>query len=188
LKIDVKKWNADFLCTNSYKWLMGGYGGGVFYMKKKWISKFRSSSIGWRSMQHPEFMDNQKIEVKPEASRYEFGCPSFPSIFAVGAAVDYLSGIGMEKIENRILELTDFAVEGLQKKGFKIISPLAKKHRSGIIVFKVKNPQLVCKRLLGKGIYVSARGAGIRIAPHFYNSHNEIEMFLTKLLQSTERE
>lgn len=36
LPIDVRKWNADFVCTNSYKWMMAGYGGGILYIRKPW--------------------------------------------------------------------------------------------------------------------------------------------------------
>lgn len=179
--VDVQKWNVDFLCTNSYKWLMAGYGGGVLYIRKKWLSKFKPSSIGWRSMAEPERMDNLRIDVKRDASRYEMGCPPFPAIFAVGAAVDYLSSIGMERIQKRILELTDFAIEALEKKGYEVVSPREPKHRSGIVVFKMEKAQTLWKRLLAKKIYVSARGAGIRVAPHFYNSFEDIEKLVRAL-------
>jgi selenocysteine lyase/cysteine desulfurase len=176
--IDVEKSRIDFLCTNSYKWLMAGYGGGVLYIRKKWLPRFQPSSVGWRSMKEPERMDNRRVDIKNDASRYEMGCPSFPTIFGVGAAIDYLSSIGMEKIQTRILELTDFAIRGLEKKGYEVISPRRKENRSGIVVFKVKNPDRVWKSLLAKRIYVSPRGEGIRVAPHFYNTFEEIETFL----------
>ncbi len=180
-EIDVRKWKIDFLCSNSYKWLMGGYGGGVLYLKKKWLARFRPSFIGWRSMRRPELMDNRKIEVRPEASRYEGGSPAFASIFSVGAAIDYLSAIGIQKIQKRILALTDFAIEGLLRLGLEVVSPPAPEHRSGVVVFRTKNPQKICRSLLRQKIYVSARGEGIRIAPHFYNSFEEIDIFLKKL-------
>lgn len=178
LPIDVKKWNADFLCTNSYKWLMGGYGGGVFYIKKELLSRLRPGTVGWRSMKVPELMDNQKLDLHPDALRYELGCPPFPAIVGVAAACDYQMKIGLPKIEKRILELTDFAIQKLQEKGFEILTPLEPEHRSGIVVFKVKNPVLLWKKLLQKKIYVSARGGGIRLAPHFYNSMEEIEKLI----------
>ncbi len=181
LPVDVKRWNADFLCTNSYKWLLAGYGGGVLYIHKKWLSKFKPSSVGWRSMREPEAMNNRLLDPKPEAARSELGSPAFPVIFAMGAAVEYLSGIGMERIEKRILELTDFLIEGLVQKGFEVISPREPGRRSGIVVFKTKDPQKVWRKLLAKKIYVSPRGVGIRVAPHFYNSFEEIEVLLKEI-------
>ena len=132
-------------------------------------------------MKHPEWMDNRRLEVKEDASRYEMGCPNFPGIFGLGAAIDYHSEIGVERIEERILALTDSLIKGLDARGFEIVSPREGRHRSGIVVFKVKDPESTCRALLKQGIYVSARGEGIRVAPHFYNTEGEIGTLLKKL-------
>lgn len=189
LPVDVKAWNADFLCSNSYKWLMAGYGGGILYVKKKWLSKFKPASAGWRSVIDAEAMNNRKFRLLPSAARYEFGCASFGTIFAVGAAMDYLMEIGREKIEKRILALTDYAAASLSKNGFEILSPRSSaEESSGIVVFRVKNPHHVWKRLIASRVFVSARGEGLRLGPHFYNTHEEIDQFLKKLLQCRDAE
>lgn len=181
--VDVKKWNADFLCTNSYKWFLAGYGGGLLYVNKKWLqtSKLRPKTVGWRSMKNPEAMDNRKLDVKPDASRYELGSPDFPAIFAMGAALDYFNSIGMEKIGKRILELTDFAAEKLEAAGFEVVSPRQNpENKSGIVIFNAPRPDRLWKKLLADKIYVSVRGGRMRIAPHFYNSFEDIETFVKK--------
>ncbi|MBI4373114.1 MAG: aminotransferase class V-fold PLP-dependent enzyme, partial [Candidatus Omnitrophica bacterium] len=170
LPIDVKSSKIDFLATNSYKWLMAGYGGGLLYMNRKWIKKFRPESAGWRSAPHPEDFDNRHAPLKQEASRYEYGCPPFPHIFAIGAAIDYLSNIGFSNVWDRIQSLTGFLIDQLKKYGFEILSPLDPSFRSGILVFGVKNAQELTNQLLARRIYVSARGGGIRVAPHIYNT------------------
>ncbi|HXV27435.1 MAG TPA: aminotransferase class V-fold PLP-dependent enzyme [bacterium] len=179
--LDVQKCGIDFLCTNSYKWLMGGYGGGILYIRKKWLRKFRPGSVGWRSMNRPEQMNNRKLDLKRDAGRYEWGCPNFPAIFSLGAAVDYLSQIGMQRISERVLALTRHAIRGLGKKGFEVITPAEDGQRAGIVVFKAKKAEELCRALLRKKIYVSLRGAGIRIAPHFYNTFEEIDAFIEQL-------
>jgi cysteine desulfurase/selenocysteine lyase len=181
LPVSFKKWNADFLCANSYKWLMAGYGGGILVIKKKWLAEFKPAFVGWRSMKNADAMDNQKIELLESASRYELGCPSFLTIFAVGAAVNYLGKIGILRIEERILKLTDYLIRKLEESHFEILSCLEKKHRSGIVVFKIENAQIIWKQLLAKKIFVSPRGGGLRVAPHFYNSFQEIDVFIDTL-------
>lgn len=183
LKIDVQKWNVDFLVTNAHKWLMAGYGAGILFIRKKWLERFRPASAGWRSMEGPERMDNRNLDLRQDAARYEMGCPTFASIFGIGAAIDYLTAIGIEKIEARVLELTDFAIEILEKNRVEILSPKEKRRRSAIVVFKAADPQTICKRLWADRIYVSPRGGGIRIAPHFYNTAEEIETFVKKLVE-----
>lgn len=181
LPIDVKKSKIDFLVTNSYKWLMAGYGGGILYIHKKWLNQLKPSSAGWRSVPHPEYFDNQSAELKQDASRYEYGCPPFPHIFAMGAAIEYISNIGLSHVTKRIISLTDFAIDQLMKIGIKILSPLEPKYRSGIVVFYVKNAEKLTNQFLARKIYVSPRGGGIRIAPHIYNTEEDILLLIKAL-------
>ena len=187
LPIDVKRDQIDFLVTNSYKWLMAGYGGGILYLAKKWIQRFKPISAGWRSVPYPERFDNRRARLKQDASRYEYGCPPFPHIFAIGAAIDYLSEIGPSNIEARIRSLTDFLIDQLKKVGFTILSPLRPSSRSGIVVFDVKNAQKLTNQLLTRQIYVSARGGGIRVAPHMYNTERDILHFIKVLREEIRR-
>lgn len=181
LKMDVRRAKIDFLTANSYKWMMAGYGGGILFIRKKWLARFRPTSVGWRSMREPERMDNQRIDVRKDAARYEGGCPSFPTIFALGAAVDYFNSIGVEKIQNRILALTGYAMQRLEEEDFEVITPNAPEERAGIVVFKIKNALKIWKELLNRKICVSARGPGLRFSPHFYNTFEEIDTVIKKI-------
>ncbi len=179
--IDVKACKIDFLCSNSYKWLLAGYGGGILYIRRELLSKFPPASIGWRSVADSDKMDNRGLDLRDDAARYELGCPSFPTIFAVGAAIEYLNGIGQDKIQQRILDLTAFAIRELTQNGLEVTSPSETEHRSGIVVFKAPNPKRLWQKLMENGIYVSPRGAGIRLSPHFYNTFEEIETVVKRV-------
>lgn len=181
LPIDVKKWNADFMCTNSYKWMMAGYGSGILYVRKPLLEKFRPHGAGWRSMVGCDLMQNKNLNMKKAAERYEWGCPNFAGMFGLAAAAHYFSQIGIEKIETRVLELTNYLIKLLQKHRFEILSPLGPGLRSGIVVFKIQDPIKVWKKLLADKIYVSPRGGGIRVAPHFYNNEQELETLIKNL-------
>lgn len=139
MPVDVKKANIDFLVFTSLKWLMAGYGIGVLYMSKKWFNKIHYPIAGWQSVKNPDLMDNKKLELKREASELEVGCPHFPNIFALGGALDLLNKIGRENIQKRIFELDDYLAEKLKAMNLEVISPLAKKYRSGITIIKIKN-------------------------------------------------
>lgn len=181
LPIDVRSAQIDFLAANSYKWLMAGHGGGILYANEKWIRKFRPHSAGWQSVLRPELFDNRHAFLKPTAARYEYGSPPFPSIFAIGAAIEYISELGIENVWQRIKFLTDVLIGELKKRGFQISSPLDLKMRSGIVVFGVKNAVKLTNQLLARRFYVSPRGEGIRVAPHLYNTEAEIHSFIKAL-------
>ncbi|MBU3758493.1 MAG: aminotransferase class V-fold PLP-dependent enzyme [Candidatus Omnitrophica bacterium] len=172
---NVKACNADIVCSNSYKWLMAGYGGGLMYIRSEILRKFKPASIGWRSVKDPDAMKNRKTAIRSEAARYEMGVPGFPAIFAVGAAIEYLMDIGIEKIFRRILELSAYAAERLEDRGFRVLSPREERFRSGIVIAEMNAAVRVWKRLLARGVFVSPRGGGLRIGPHFYNTPEEID-------------
>jgi len=187
LPIDVKRARIDFLATNCYKWMMAGYGSGILYVNLKWLRRFQPHSAGWRSVPYPERFDNRSAHLKRDASRYEYGCPPFPHIFAIGAGIDYFSSIGISNIKKRIFSLTGFLISVLRQEGFEITSPTEERYRSGIVVFKVKNAEKMTNYLLKRRIYVSPRGSGIRVAPHMYNTEQEIELLMNTIKEAVRR-
>ena len=81
---------------------------------------------------------------------------------------------------------------------FEILSPLEPSFRSGIVVFdvnpvrgttsnRVKNAQKLTNQLLAKRIYVSPRGGGIRVAPHIYNTEEDILRFIKALKEEVKQ-
>lgn len=92
-----------------------------------------------------------------------------------------LLDVGINHIHSYLKELAAFTREfGLQS-GLQISSPLATKGTSGITSFYMDNAAEVEKRLREKNILVSARKDVIRIAPHFYNTKDEVEYAITEL-------
>ncbi len=176
--VDVKKMEIDFLVCNSYKWLMAGYGGGILFIRKKWLDQFLPSSLGWRSVEHPDAMHNRTYQLESSARRYELGGPGFASAAAMGAAFQYLSEIGRDAIAARILELTEKLIGELEKAGFSVLSPKDATKRSGIVIVKVDHPKEVWKKLLLERVATAPRGGGLRLALHFYNSMQDIENFI----------
>jgi selenocysteine lyase/cysteine desulfurase len=89
--------------------------------------------------------------------------------------------IGIEKIEERIIELTSYLIEAVKNLGLKLQTPEEKPHRSGIVNFKIDKAQEIKKTLREKGIVVSARAHGIRVSPHFYNTKEEIDKLVEEI-------
>jgi len=92
-----------------------------------------------------------------------------------------LLDVGINHICSYLKKLNGFTREfGLQS-GLQINSPLATEGTSGITSFYMDNAAEVAKRLREKNILVSARNDVIRIAPHFYNTKDEVEYAITEL-------
>jgi len=181
MPMDVKKANMDFMVFSCFKWTMAGYGAAGLYASKKRLAGLSFQEAGWRSVSAPEKMDNKALAMKKEASAVEAGCMHFPCIFALGASLELLDGIGIKNIQNRIFGMNDYLVKGLRGMGAEIITPLEPRFRSGITVVKVKNPSAAVEKLAAMGIMTAARGEGIRISLHFYNNRRDIDRLVAAL-------
>ena len=75
----------------------------------------------------------------PSPKRFEAGVPNMAQAVGLGAAIDYLSAIGLEKIHNHEVELTSAALELLSKiPELTIIGPREMRERGGIVSFAIE--------------------------------------------------
>ncbi len=94
--VDVRTSGIDALATAGHKWLGAGFGAGFCYVSQALLDARPPRAIGWMSGDDPFAFDNRHLRLLPSNARTEMGCPPFGPIFALGAAVDYLSGIGID--------------------------------------------------------------------------------------------
>jgi len=93
----------------------------------------------------------------------------------------------MPAVEQRILGLTSYAIAGLERLGYPIISPQGDDERSGIVCFQQHpdrqdiNPQQLVEELASRNIHIAARNTIVRISPHFYNTLEEVDTLLNAL-------
>lgn len=179
--VDVRKWNIDFLVFTGLKWATAGYGIGGLFVNRKWLGTEKYPFAGWRSAKEPEKMDNSDLNLKAEASVIESGCPHFPNIFALGGALSLFNRIGKENVEKRVIHLNRHLEEEITKLGIEVICQEEDKHRSGILIAKIKNAKEIVSKLNEKNIIVSARGEGIRISTSIFNNEKDIAVFIREL-------
>ncbi|NEQ25568.1 MAG: aminotransferase class V-fold PLP-dependent enzyme [Microcoleus sp. SIO2G3] len=101
---------------------------------------------------------------------------------ALDAALGLLEDVGIEAIERRILELTDYQHRQLRDKDIEIVSTTDCKHRSGITSIAIPNPQAIAQALKTRKVIASARGEGLRVSLHFYNNYDDVDQLLRELV------
>jgi selenocysteine lyase/cysteine desulfurase len=180
--IDVKSNRIDALTTSGQKWLCAGYGAAFVYIGRDLITQRPPRTIGWMSVRDPFAFDNQRYELLESNRRTEMGCPDFVGIFALGAALDYLTGIGIEAIAGRILDLNMYLTQRLQREGFQVLSP-GGDHRSGETLVEVPEPRRAFRFLRDRAILVTRRPQGLRISTHFYNNEADIDTCVAALTE-----
>ena len=180
--VDVKESAIDAFATAGHKWLCAGYGAGFVYISRALLEKHPPRAIGWLSVQDPFSFENRQPRVLPSNRRVEMGCPAFGPIFALGAAIDYLSAIGSDKIAERVLFLNELLTFRLERKGFSVLSP-GGSYRSGQTLVETEDPERCAAALREKGILVTPKPEGIRISTHFYNSEEDVETAVQALVE-----
>jgi selenocysteine lyase/cysteine desulfurase len=179
--IDVKRMKVDALCATGHKWMLAGYGSGFVYLSRELLEQSLPRTIGWLSVENPFEMRNDEFRPRHDtAARVELGCPHFAGIFSLGASVDLISEIGAANLEARVLELNSLLTSRLLENGWRVLSPLQDENaRSGETLVSVEKAAEVVRHLFRRGVVVTEKPEGIRVATHFFNSEVDVERLIT---------
>ncbi|MFA5982441.1 MAG: aminotransferase class V-fold PLP-dependent enzyme [Methylococcaceae bacterium] len=180
VQFDVQAYQADFVMADGHKWLFGPEGLGVFYSKPEARERLKLTQYGWHMMKDIHNYDNMPWEIHPTARRFECGSPNMLGIHAFSASLSLLLEIGMAKIEELVLERSDFLKNAISQIETLALIPQQTPLKSGIVVFKHRTAdnQEIYQHLQNSGVICALRGGGIRFSPHFYNSFDELEQAL----------
>jgi selenocysteine lyase/cysteine desulfurase len=184
--IDVRQMKIDALCATGHKWMLAGYGSGFVYLSHELQERSLPRALGWLSVEEPFEMRNDEFRPRHDAaSRVELGCPHFAGIFSLGAAVDLIDEVGIANIQARALELNRLLTSRLTANGWNVLSPLqTKSGRSAETLVQVEKPDEVARRLFRRGVVVTEKPEGIRVATHFFNDEQDIEKLIAGLIEA----
>jgi cysteine desulfurase/selenocysteine lyase len=185
---DVKASHIDVLTASLHKWGLTGCVGAMFFTTRNFRERFPSPLAGWLSLdtEGGSFIHTAKnapFRLQRSAQRYVLGTFNLQPLLAFQKALDYINEIGIRAIQDRIMELTDYLIQGLRKRNVAIISPVAhKSERSAIVSFTLgdKNEAFI-KKCEGKKVYLSQRDRNIRVAVNIFNNFADIDRLLEVL-------
>ncbi|MGA9086901.1 MAG: aminotransferase class V-fold PLP-dependent enzyme, partial [Methanoregula sp.] len=143
LPVDVEKIGCDFYCFSGHK-MLGPTGTGVLWMKEPCIEP---SVLGGGMV---EAVTSDGCTLAQGYQRYEAGTPNIAGGIGLGAAVDYIQGIGMERIHTYETSLTDRLIAGLSgNPKIHVYAPQKPEHRIGVVSFTVDgfHPHEVAQQL-----------------------------------------
>jgi selenocysteine lyase/cysteine desulfurase len=94
--------------------------------------------------------------------------------------------VGLERIQERIGELTGAIKEGAMRRGFNVVTPIDPERHGAMIALRSHKVDLLVKRLDREGIITSSRDSNLRISPHFYNKQCDIDRLIDCLTKHRE--
>jgi selenocysteine lyase/cysteine desulfurase len=180
LPLDVRRMPVDFLAADGHKWLLGPEGAGLFYIRRELIEVLRPVGVGWNSVVASRNFSRIDFRLKPHAGRWESGSLNVAGVHALGASLELLLDIGIGAIQERVFELTDYLCECADRTGLEVFSSRAAADKSAIVSLIVPgaDPHELKRRCRAAGIVVNQRAGRLRVSPHCYNTHEELDRLL----------
>ena len=182
---------VDFVYAGGNKWLLGPQGIGVLYVDSRLPPKLKPANLGWLSAQWEDFNDIYAPKLmKPGASRFEEGTKNYIGIYGLRESLRILLDAGMTEVSARVRMLVQLLRRRLLEKGFEVMTPSDPERSAGIITVSRSDLDIAAlsARLDRRGLLCRLReNRLLRIAPHFYNTEEEVERFCAALPGPGER-
>jgi cysteine desulfurase/selenocysteine lyase len=178
---------VDFLSADSHKWMLGPMTAGIFYVSRRRQEALHPSLLGAWNVKSPNFVAQDAVDFEPGCRRYEPGVLNAQGLIGMQASIELLTGIGIENVAKRLLELKAMLCAGLDELGFQLIGPREGSAASGITSFTDRTAPHRIKKLYAalsaQNVVASFRHGRdgvpyIRFSPHFYNTPAEISRIL----------
>jgi len=200
IDVDVRRDDVDFLVTGSYKWQCGPEGAGIFYIKKELIDEFDPvfRNYLWASLPNgipfshrdQDNLSSWDFPLLPSASRFDMGACVTPVLFGWNETLKFYERIGIENVDRQVRTLGNYAVDKISEAGYKILTPLDRKKRHGLIMYTTgtyegdartqakfnaewtgEKPIKLCHRGIGGVI-------GLRVCCHMFNSKADVDYLI----------
>jgi cysteine desulfurase/selenocysteine lyase len=194
MSVDVKELDIDFLAFSGHK-TVGPTGVGIFWGRSELLAELPPFLTGGSMI---ESVTMTSATWAPAPRKFEAGVPNMAQAVGLGAALEYLSVVGMDQIHKHEVELTRYGIEKMNEiKDLKIIGPRDLDMRGGTLSFTVGeiHPHDLGQFLDSQGIAVRTghhcawpltRKLGVpattRASFYLYNSASDIDALIDGIL------
>ena len=184
--IDVKETGVDFLASGCLKYLMGVPGIAFLYVAPR-AGGF-TGAIGHRLVRPLESVLVRHQEVltwAANASRFDAGTPPIINAYIARAGMEIISSIGVERIRAWHMVLAERLRDGGRERGLTLHGTPDLARKTANTAFVVRDSHAIEQAMRERGVLPSARGPVIRLAPHFYNTLDDVDTALDLLAELT---
>ena len=198
MTIDVQDLDCDFFTLSGHK-MLGPTGIGVLYGKEEILNQMNPIEFGGEMI---DFVYEQEATWKELPWKFEAGTPNIAGAIALGAAVDYLSALGMGNVHAYEQELVDYVLPKLQAiEGLTVYGPEDPSQHAGVIAFNIDglHPHDVATALDYEGVAVRAGhhcaqplinhlgiSSAARASFYIYNTKEDCDKFVEAILATKE--
>ena len=184
--LDVRETPVDILACGGQKWLLSPWGSGFVYVRRELISALEPAVTGWMAFEGTDDF-SRLTEYNPtfraDARRFEMVTLPYQDFVGMTTSVGMLADLGVEDIQRYTRGLHEPVFRWADENGVQVASPRDDAHRSAIVCLAPDHPAEAYHALKRAHVVCSLREGAIRLAPHCYNTVEEMERVLDVLDQ-----
>jgi selenocysteine lyase/cysteine desulfurase len=174
--IDVKKMGISVLSAGCHKGMLVPQGVGVLYVRKG-LDELQPAYLAMTSMANPPpdyIARPEDMATRSDAVRFETGNLNLPDIHALNAALDLITSVGVERIEEHVLGLGDRLIELMDELDVRIVGPRNRRDRAHIYVLDLPVTEWL-DYFAQSQVRVSPERDGIRVSFGMFNTITDVE-------------
>lgn len=179
--LDVTALGVDFATGGSVKWLCGGPGAAYLYVRPDLTSKFAPRTTGWFANRAPFAFTMPEQDYADGIARFGAGTLAIAPLYQARAGAELIGKLDLSAVRRKSLRQTGYMIERCRDSGYRLNSPTDER-RGGTVCLDFPGSDKVCIELNRRKFFCDHRpGAGIRCSPHFYNTDEEVRLFLDEI-------
>lgn len=174
----------DVAAGAAHKWLLSSEGVGLLFLSDRARERLEPTLVGWISVPDPDDYDNFEQGWNRGALAWETGTGPSALIHGLEASLRLLVDTGVNRIANYLEELTDYLCERLQGRNYQIVSSRQASEKSQIVCIRHQaglSSTALYAHLKTRNIIAAPRGDRLRVAPHLYNTREDIDELVKAL-------
>lgn len=192
IRINVRSCNIASISAGGYKWLCGPLGSGILFVSHSVRDELEPEMISWFGLDEQQRKSlwrrivcggdliDRRMKVSPKSHVFDHSFENYIEAVGLTESIKFLRRIGLDRIERRIFQLTDYFIERLDSEKLDILTPRKREERAGILAFSFWKGRISyehakgIEKSLGK-VKLVVRMNRIRSATHFFNSKEDID-------------
>jgi selenocysteine lyase/cysteine desulfurase len=188
MHIDLRALGADMAVCSGYKWMLGPYGTGFFWIASEWIERLPLGAVYFMALEGAHnfsMLPSEKSRPVPGARRWDSPeTANFSNLAAFDSSLDMLSRIGMDCIVGHVDSLVGELIERLPGTRCALASPEERAKRGPYVCIAARSPEeteALYNKVSAAKVHVSMREFALRVSPYIYNTREDISRLIQEL-------
>jgi cysteine desulfurase/selenocysteine lyase len=186
LPFDVRETPVDILACGAQKWLLSPWGSGFMYVRRELVPELVSPLAGWSAFEgtaNYATLCDYSGALRSDARRFELITLPFQDLLGMCHALDLLDQLGVARIAHHLEAIGRPVLEWADRRGVRVVSPRGAR-RSGMVCLSAADLPNGLAALTAAGVATSVREGALRLAPHCYNTIEEMSRVADLLTSS----